>query len=92
MFGFTFVFSGRTYFLFVEVHSLDEFLIKHFILFLGDLVVDFIQISGGAIPTLWHNFEVRFVRKGCHMEFPVMGIKESAKGKESGTWNTSLFF
>lgn len=27
------------------------------------------------------------------MKFPVMGIKESAKGKESGTIrNTSLFF
>jgi hypothetical protein len=71
--------AHRTYFLFVEVHPLDKFLIKHFIFFLGDLIMDFIQISGGTIPTLRHNFEVRFVRKGSHMEFPVMGIKESAR-------------
>lgn len=40
---FTFLFLGeRTYFLFVEVHFQDEFLIEHFIFFLGDLIVDFI--------------------------------------------------
>lgn len=72
----------RTYFLFVEVHLLEKFLIKHFIFFLGYLIVDFIKISGGTIPTLRHDFEVRFVRKGSHMEFPVMRIKKSARGKK----------
>lgn len=73
-----------TYFLFVEVHPLDKFLIKHFIFFHGDLIVDFVQISGGTIPTLWHNLEVRFVRKGSDMEFTVMRIEKSEKRKIFG--------
>ena len=43
--------------------------------------MNFIQISGGPIPTLWHNLEIRFVGKGCHMEFAVMRIKKSEKRK-----------
>jgi len=70
-----------TYFLFVEVHPLNKFLIKHFIFLFGDFIMDFIQIFCDAIPTLRHNLEARFIGKGCNMKLPVMGIKKSARRK-----------
>lgn len=68
-----------TYFHFVEVHLLNKFSIKHIILLLGDFIMNFIQIFGNAIPPLRHHLKVRFIRKRCNMELPIMGNKESTR-------------
>lgn len=57
------IWDNGTHFHFVEVHLLDKFLIKHLILFHGYLIMDFIQVFDGTIPSLWHDLEIRLIRK-----------------------------